>query len=148
MPERVRIGQKVSPSSRPLQTWNIANSPPGNCNTISKPRLFQGILGIGRTYIPYMNHILHASNGPTKTEILALINSRVTLNVIRGMKGLPKIFHFLLKKNIHTLFSRPVWTYLTCSSPRRPLFLHALSFECTSKLCVNFINQFSFYFHI
>ena len=26
--------------------------------------------------------------------------------------------------------------YDTCSSPIRPLFLHALSFECTSKLCV------------
>ena len=36
----------------------------------------------------------------------------------------------------------------TCSSPRRPLFLHALSFECTSKLCITFLNQFSVYFHI
>ena len=38
--------------------------------------------------------------------------------------------------------------YLTCSSPRRPLFLQALSFECTSKLCITFLNQFSVYFHI
>ena len=38
--------------------------------------------------------------------------------------------------------------FKTCSSPRRPLFLHALSFECTSKLCINFLNQFSVYFHI
>ena len=37
---------------------------------------------------------------------------------------------------------------MTCSSPRRPLFLHALSFECTSKLCSTFLNQFSEYFHI
>ena len=36
----------------------------------------------------------------------------------------------------------------TCSSPRRNFFLHALSFECTSKLCATFINQFSDYFHI
>ena len=36
----------------------------------------------------------------------------------------------------------------TCSSPRRPLFLHALSFQCTSKLCGTFLNQFSDYFHI
>ena len=36
----------------------------------------------------------------------------------------------------------------TCSGPRRPLFLHALSFECTSKLCITFLNQFSVYFHI
>ena len=41
--------------------------------------------------------------------------------------------------------SRTPWT---CSRPRRPLFLHALSFECTSKLCINFLNQFSFFFHI
>ena len=32
--------------------------------------------------------------------------------------------------------------------PRRPLFLHVLSFECTKKLCINFLNQFSVYFHI
>ena len=38
--------------------------------------------------------------------------------------------------------------YMTCSRPRRPLFLHALSIECTSKLCINFLNQFSVYFHI
>ena len=37
---------------------------------------------------------------------------------------------------------------MTCSSPRRPLFLHALSFQCTSKLCSTFLNQFSDYFHI
>ena len=37
---------------------------------------------------------------------------------------------------------------LTCSSPRRTFFLHALSFECTSKLCGTFLNQFLYYFHI
>ena len=37
---------------------------------------------------------------------------------------------------------------LTCSSPRQTFFLHALSFECTSKLCITFLNQFSVYFHI
>ena len=36
----------------------------------------------------------------------------------------------------------------TRSIPRRPLFLHALSFECTTKLCINFLNQFLVYFHI
>ena len=44
-----------------------------------------------------------------------------------------------------------IWNYtksMTCFSPRRPLFIHTLSFECTSKLCINFLNQFSFYFHI
>ena len=34
----------------------------------------------------------------------------------------------------------------TCSSPRCPLFLHALSFERTLKLCINFLNQFQFTF--
>ena len=37
---------------------------------------------------------------------------------------------------------------MTCSSPRRLLFLHALSFECSSKLCITFLNQFTVYFHI
>ena len=37
---------------------------------------------------------------------------------------------------------------VTCSIPRRPLFLHMLSFECTTKLCINFLNQCSVYFHI
>ena len=37
---------------------------------------------------------------------------------------------------------------MTCSSPRRTFFLHALSFECTSKPCITFLNQFSVYFHI
>ena len=35
---------------------------------------------------------------------------------------------------------------MTCSSPRRPLFLHALSFECTSKLCIIFSTNFQFNF--
>ena len=41
-----------------------------------------------------------------------------------------------------------LWYFLTCSSPRHPLFLHTLSFECTSKPCITFINQFLVYFHI
>ena len=45
-------------------------------------------------------------------------------------------------------FGRPLKLLKTCSSPRRPLFLHALSFECTSKLCGTFLNQFLYYFHI
>ena len=30
--------------------------------------------------------------------------------------------------------------------PKTSTFLHALSFECTSKLCVTFLNQFQFIF--
>ena len=41
-----------------------------------------------------------------------------------------------------------IWLHWTCSSPRRTFFLHALSFECTSKLCITFLNQFLVYFHI
>ena len=36
---------------------------------------------------------------------------------------------------------------LTCYSPRRSLFLHTLSFECPSKLCITFLNQVLVYFH-
>ena len=32
--------------------------------------------------------------------------------------------------------------------PKTSTFLHALSFECTSKLCGTFLNQFLYYFHI
>ena len=36
----------------------------------------------------------------------------------------------------------------TSSSPRRTFFLHALSFDYTSKLYITFLNQFSVYSHI
>ena len=32
--------------------------------------------------------------------------------------------------------------------PKTSIFLHALSFECTTKLCINFLNQFLVCFHI
>ena len=35
--------------------------------------------------------------------------------------------------------------FRTGSSPRRPLFLHAVSFEWNTKLEVNYFNQFSFH---
>ena len=31
-------------------------------------------------------------------------------------------------------------SFLTCSRPRQTFFLHAFSFECTSKLCISFLN--------
>ena len=37
---------------------------------------------------------------------------------------------------------------MTWSSPRRSLFLHSLSFECTTKLCINLFNQFSVFLHL
>ena len=49
---------------------------------------------------------------------------------------------------LNTLEESTQWDNQTCSSPRRTFFLHALSFECTSKLCGTFLNQFLYYFHI
>ena len=51
-------------------------------------------------------------------------------------------------KIAETLMSLRYKPYDTCSIPRRTFFLHALSFEYTSKLCVTFLNQFLVYFHI
>ena len=55
--------------------------------------------------------------------------------------------HDTFKQKIALLHIQPlVQDQQTCSSPRRPLFLHALSFEGTSKRCVNFLNLFFVYF--
>ena len=56
----------------------------------------------------------------------------------------------LRKPNFHckSVYSVYLNHTKTWSSPRNPLFLHALSFECTSKLCIDFLNQFSVYFYI
>ena len=59
-----------------------------------------------------------------------------------GRKDMP------LDDYVNVIFIILLVLLMTCSSPRRPLFLHALSFECTSKLCGTFLNQFSDYFHI
>ena len=45
-------------------------------------------------------------------------------------------------------FISSVWIITALFQPKTDLFLHALSFECTSKLCISFLNQFSVYFHI
>ena len=47
--------------------------------------------------------------------------------------------------NAENVMSRTGYV-MTCVSLRRPLFLHALSFECTSKLCITFLGQFSVFF--
>ena len=56
----------------------------------------------------FRNHTLHATGGPQKTEILGLINTRVSRHFNIGISGLPIRCHLLLKTNIHTLLSRPV----------------------------------------
>ena len=35
-----------------------------------------------------------------------------------------------------------------CFSPRRPLFLHTLIFECITKLCINFSTNSSLFSHL
>ena len=57
-------------------------------------------------------------------------------------KKLSNILRSLLLNSIH---KKELWC-LTCSSPRRLLFLHALSFECTTKLCIIFSTNFQFIF--
>ena len=63
---------------------------------------------------------------------------------------IPCIFPVFIEKSVslRAAFDQPCSFLLTCSSPRRTFFLHALSCECTSKLCITFLNQFSVYFHI
>ena len=53
----------------------------------------------------------------------------------------------LLKNSMNLLaYKIPTIWLMTCSSPRRTFFLHALSFEFTSKLCITLLNQFYFIF--
>ena len=56
----------------------------------------------------YMNHNLHAKDGPTEIDILACINTIITYHPLRGMTGLPQIWHLLFTTNAHTLFPHPV----------------------------------------
>ena len=49
-----------------------------------------------------------------------------------------KISHF----SSHNPCGHSRLLHMTCSSPRRPLFLQMISFECTTKLYINFLNQF------
>ena len=56
----------------------------------------------------YNNHDLHATDEPTKTEILSFIYTIIKFHLLRGMTGLPHSYHFLFKINFHTLISRTV----------------------------------------
>ena len=80
-------------------------------------------------------------NSPTTCP--SLVESKkifiTDLNTINGKTVLPNIPEARIKiSNV----------LMTCSSPRQTFFLHVLSFQCTSKLCDAFLNQFSVYFHI
>ena len=67
-------------------------------------------------------------------------------NVIYGY--FPAFVHMVWQSTKVDICASILSSLQTCSSPRRPLFLHRLSFECTSKLYITFLNQFSVYFHI
>ena len=54
-------------------------------------------------------------------------------------------------KNCDFYSLRPVYLFLSnhdLFQPKASTFLHALSFQCTSKLRINFLNHFTIYFHI
>ena len=63
---------------------------------------------------------------------------------------------YIYNRAIYPLLTHLAWAFerldelithlMTCSSPRRPLLLHALSFGCTSKLWITFLNQFLVFF--
>ena len=75
----------------------------------------------------------------TKCTYLTVLGSLTIVTLSNCRRSQPLLTH--LMKYTRLLL-------MTCSSPRRTFFLHALSFECTSKLCITFLNQFSVYFHI
>ena len=56
----------------------------------------------------FRDHTFHATDGPKKTEILGLINTRLARQFNKGISGLLVRCHFLFKTNIHTLLSIPV----------------------------------------
>ena len=53
-----------------------------------------------------------------------------------------------LRKLVNNMIQQEAWLLMisTCSSPRHLLIQHAISFEFTSKMCINCFNQFSVYF--
>ena len=82
----------------------------------------------------FWNHTLHATDIPRKTEILDMIDKKVTLHINKGITGLPSHFHFMFPTSIHTLINCPVrqclsWMASTssariCSFPPSPQHHH------------------------
>ena len=59
------------------------------------------------------------------------------------------IKRYLWDESSYLLFwSETQYSVLDLFQTKTSTFLHALSFECTSNLCINFLNQFSVYFQI
>ena len=102
--------------------------------SITSPFLFQHLTQLIRFFNSFCCAILLG-----RIEIFFMFFSQL-LNIQTG--GALQACYF------YNFFAHQFLQIKTCSSPRRPLFLHALSFECTSKLCITFLNQYSAYFHI
>ena len=104
----------IPPSLHPLQNleWPICHSCRFHFRWISS---LTGKLWNTAWYIwNIRNHTIHATDGPRKMEIIALIDTRVSLHFNKGTQGLPKICHFLFKKKF-TLYS-PASCFNYCPS--------------------------------
>ena len=62
----------------------------------------------------YRNHTLHATDGPTKIDILDRIDTINNYHFLTGVTGPPQIFRFLFKTNSPTLLPCPVCQQLSC----------------------------------
>ena len=60
--------------------------------------------------------------------------------------NMPAIAIYDSEDNLRLNFSLNFISLMTWSSPGRHLFLHGLSFELTTNLCINFLKQFYFIF--
>ena len=63
-------------------------------------------------------------------------------------QGEPPVVANVFTRTLHNTHGFSNDLVKTSSSPRRTFFIHALLFECTSKLCITFLNQLSVCFHI
>ena len=99
----------------------------------------------------YRNHKLHTTNGQTKTEILACVNTIFTYHLNQGMEGLKEIYHLIFKTSIHTLLYSPVHQCLSwivdASSARQcsqrnlnkssnPTDIYQLLLSCIHNTCL------------
>ena len=107
--------------------------------------IFYGIFGIWYGFTPHMIYM----NSSWNLSLTYLSLSMAMFKYARGTSNIAisRPMYFSTTK-IVIIASRDMVgdevssMVMTCSSPRRTFFLHALSFECTSKLCGTFLNQF------
>ena len=84
------------------------------------------------------------SNNEFKLDVIGIDNSAHARYIVAVNAYLFRGINMSINKDDFLKFddNSQSNSIMTCSSPRRPLFLHAFSFECTSNLCINFLNQF------